>query len=167
MSNNPDLVASRARADVAKAEVFAAGLLPDPQFDGSVDYPSDPGAVSGYALGLSEDLQQLLTFPSRQNQAKAATDQARLSLLWDEWQTIEMAGTLGVQKFYGDAKARDLGHAAPRCSRIGRRTRTRRWPTAIPLDAAGGDLAVALDALSQSNQAECAALTVVAMWKRR
>ena len=112
VSNNPDLVASRARADVASAQAFAAGLLPDPQFTGSVDYPSDPGFVRGYALGLSEDLQQLLTFPSRQTAAQAATDQARLSLLWDEWQTIEMAGTLGVQKFYGDAKARDLGHAA-------------------------------------------------------
>ena len=159
VTNNPDLVASRAKADVAKAQAFAAGLLPDPQFNGSVDYPSDPGTVSGYALGLSEDLQQLLTFPSRQNQAKAATDQARLSLLWDEWQTIEMAGTLGVQKFYGDAKARDLGQAAALLQDQAAHSDQALANGNSTLDAAGGDLAVALDALSQSNQAQRAALT--------
>ena len=159
VNNNPDLVASRAKADVAKAQAYAAGLLPDPQFDGSVDYPSDPGAVSGYALGLSEDLQQLLTFPSRQNQAEAATDQARLSLLWDEWQTIEMAGTLGVQKFYGDAKARELGQAAALLQDQAAHSDQALANGNSTIDAAGGDLAVALDAASQSNQAQRAALT--------
>lgn len=158
VNNNPDLVASRAKADVAKAQAYAAGLLPDPQFDGSVDYPSDPGAVSGYALGLSEDLQQLLTFPSRQNQAEAATDQARLSLLWDEWQTIEMAGTLGVQKFYGDAKARELGQAAALLQDQAAHSDQALANGNSTIDAAGGDLAVALDATSQSNQAQRAAL---------
>ena len=159
VNNNPDLVASRAKADVAKAQAYAAGVLPDPQFDGSVDYPSDPGAVSGYALGLSEDLQQLLTFPSRHNQAEAAADQARLSLLWDEWQTIELAGTLGVQKFYGDAKARELGQAAALLQDQAAHSDQALANGNSTIDAAGGDLAVALDAASQSNQAERAALT--------
>jgi outer membrane protein TolC len=159
VSNNPDLVASRAKADVASAQAFAAGLLPDPQFTGSVDYPSDPGTVSAYALGLSEDLQQLLTFPSRQTQAEAARDQARLSLLWDEWQTIEMAGTLGVQKFYGDAKARQLGQSAALLQDQAAHSDQALAAGNATIDAAGGDLAVALDAASQSNQAERAALT--------
>ena len=159
VSNNPDLVASRAKADVARAQAFAAGLLPDPQFDGSVDYPSDPGTVSAYALGISEDLQQLLTFPSRRTAAQAATDQARLSLLWDEWQTIEMAGTLGVQKFYGDAKARQLGQAAALLQDQAAHSDQALATGNATIDAAGGDLAVALDAASQSNQAERAALT--------
>lgn len=159
VSNNPDLVASRAKADVASAQAFAAGVLPDPQFTGSVDWPSDPGAVRAYALGLSEDLQQLLTFPSRQTQAEAARDQARLSLLWDEWQTIELAGTLGVQKFYGDAKARQLGQAAALLQTQAAHSDQALASGNATIDSAGGDLAVALDAASQSNEAQRAALT--------
>ena len=35
--NNPDLAALRARAGVADAQVFAAGLLPDPTFSVTAD----------------------------------------------------------------------------------------------------------------------------------
>src|SRR5258708_1166401 len=102
--HNPDLIASRRKASVAGAQAFAAGLLPDPQLTASVDHPTAPGFVNGYALGLSEDLQALLLHPSRAAAAQATADQAKLNALWDEWQTIEKACALYVQKETADSR---------------------------------------------------------------
>src|SRR6185312_10070114 len=104
--NNPDLKARRAAVGVAQAQAFAEGLLPDPQLSYSVDHPVDHVISStdprypeynAYGLGLSLDLQTLLTHSSRRAAASAAYRQARLELLWQEWQTVAEARTLYVQ----------------------------------------------------------------------
>ncbi len=146
--HSPDLVAARAKAGVADAQAFAAGLLPDPQFTASFDHPSTAGFVNGYALGLSEDLQALLTYPSRQAAANAAADQAKLNLLWDEWQTIEKAGTLGVQKSFAERKAKLLAASEDVLRSQAERTDRALSAGNVTLDAAGSDLAAELDTTS-------------------
>lgn len=157
--NNPNLVASRGRADIAEAQSFAAGLLPDPQLSLSGDQPVNPSYVNAYLFGLSEDLQRLLTYPSRRDAAKASADQAKLTLLWDEWQTIEMAGTLAVTKFYNDAKAERLSLSADLLKSQSARSSSALAAGNATIDMAGANLAAALDTVSLQNQAQRAALT--------
>ncbi|MCC7411515.1 MAG: TolC family protein [Gammaproteobacteria bacterium] len=97
--NNPDLVAMRRRSEVARAQVFAARLLPDPQLSLSGEGPtdSDPTLVSAYGLGLSYDLQALVTRGASIDVARAAARQVDLDLLWQEWQVIQRARMLFVQ----------------------------------------------------------------------
>ena len=45
VANNPDLRVARDDAGVARAQAFAAGLLPDPQISLSADHPA--GNVAG------------------------------------------------------------------------------------------------------------------------
>jgi len=156
---SPDLIASRRKADIAEAQSFAAGLLPDPQLTANVDHPSAAGFSNGYALGLSEDLQALLLQPAKQATAKAAADQAKLSALWDEWQTIEKACTLYVQKVTADAKVAGLDRSVNVLSTQAERSSKALETHDITLDQAGADQAAALDAASQRDTAARDALT--------
>lgn len=155
---SPDLVASRRKANVADAQAFAAGLLPDPQLNASGDHPTAPGFVNGYAIGLSEDLQALLTFSARADSARAAADQAKLNALWDEWQTIEKACTLYVQRFTAEHKARRLSETAATLAEQARHSSNALHARSTTMDQAGADLAAALDIASQRDVAERDAL---------
>ena len=158
VQRSPDLVTSRRRADVAAAQSFAAGLLPDPQLSLSTDHPTAPNFVNAYMLGLSEDLQALLTHPARATAAQAAADQAKLAAIWDEWQTIEKACTLYVQKTTADEKQTMLSLVeAVLATQAGRSSRALAMHDAT-LDQAGVDLAAALDTASQRNLARRDAL---------
>lgn len=160
VERSPDLVASRRKAAVAEAQSFAAGLLPDPQLSASVDQPTAPaGYATGYALGLSEDLQALLTHPAKATAAEAAADQAKLSSLWDEWQTIEKACTFYVQRVIGERKRSLLLAAAARLSRQAQHSTTALQMRDVTLDQAGADLAAALDSESLANTASRETLT--------
>ena len=94
--NNPDLKVKRDELGVARAQAFAAGLLPDPQLSLSSDFPSSSGVGLGSAfnLGLSYDLGALLTHSARKSAANNAREQVRLDLLWAEWQTVAQARLL-------------------------------------------------------------------------
>jgi outer membrane protein TolC len=103
--NNPQLTAARAKARVAAAQAFAAGILPEPTFDTSTDVPydrvtspRDPRYPEYHAYGftLGINLQQLLTHSTRRAAADAAYRQAQEDLLWQEWQTVAQARTLYV-----------------------------------------------------------------------
>ncbi len=95
---NPDLRAQRARLGVAEAQVFEAGLLPDPQFSFSLDRPaSAPGLVDAIAGGLGFDTSSLYTRPLRQRTARASRDQVRLDVAWLEWQAAGQARLLGAR----------------------------------------------------------------------
>lgn len=105
--NGPELKAARAGLHVSQAQAFAAGLLPDPQFSYTADHPTD-GVIlpsdprypeyNAYGLGLTLDLQALLTHSSAHAAANASYEQARLDLLWQEWQTVAEARTLYTQQ---------------------------------------------------------------------
>jgi outer membrane protein TolC len=89
---NPGLKAERAKWDIASAQAFQAGLLPNPQVSASIDQPT----TQGQGL-VTFDLQSLLTHSATSASAKASAEQARLDLLWQEWQTAAKARTLFTQ----------------------------------------------------------------------
>ncbi|MGH7954022.1 MAG: TolC family protein, partial [Limisphaerales bacterium] len=92
--NNPDLKAARMQADVAGAQLLEAGLLPDPQVSGGL---SRSPLFNGYNIGLSEDIQALITRGAAKAAAKAHTQQVNLEILWQEWQVAERAQELFIQ----------------------------------------------------------------------
>lgn len=96
---NPDLRAARARLGVSRAQAFAAGILPNPQF--TVDYgffTGGPGTNDGYAIGLGQDVLPLLTLSARRTAAERDAEGVSLDLLWQEWQVVSQARTLVVQR---------------------------------------------------------------------
>lgn len=89
---NPDLKSLRARAGIKDAQVYAAGLLPDPSFSFGIDHllsGSDP--VDGLAGALGFNLNALRTQGAVRWKAQAERRQVRTDLIWAEWQTAGQA----------------------------------------------------------------------------
>lgn len=96
--NNRDLIAQRARAGVADAQVFAAGLLPDPAFSlGTDKVLSGPDTFLGIAGALGLDINALRTRAVTREQAVQQARQVRLDLAWAEWQTAGAARLQAVR----------------------------------------------------------------------
>ncbi len=107
---NPDLKAQRARAGVSDAQVFAAGLMPDPTISLGIDHllsGTDPVDALTGALGL--DLNMLRTRAAVRAKAQAERRQVHTDLLWAEWQT---AGQARLQAVRIDALERRFALAA-------------------------------------------------------
>ncbi|MEP7186051.1 MAG: TolC family protein [Rhodanobacter sp.] len=96
VANSPDLRVKRDALGVARAQAFAAGLLPDPQLSAGQDFPRQSGAglTSAFSLGLTEDITALLTRSMRRAVANSQSRQVNLDLLWAEWQTVAQARLL-------------------------------------------------------------------------
>lgn len=95
--NNPELQLARDKAGIARAQAFAAGLLPDPQLSAGLDFPTNSipdSTATAYNLGLSYDLMPLLTHKVAQSAARAEVHKADLNLLWQEWQAASQARLL-------------------------------------------------------------------------
>jgi outer membrane protein, heavy metal efflux system len=92
--DNPDLKAARLEAGVASAQLVQAGLLPDPVL--SADYTK---SVLNYGgdIGLSEDIQALITRGAAKAAARANQQEVHLNILWQEWQIAEQARELFIQ----------------------------------------------------------------------
>jgi outer membrane protein TolC len=92
---NPDLKAARAKAKVAEAQAFSAGLLPDPNitlgYDRILSGPDHTDPIIGQ---LAVDLAALRDLAASQAATKSAKAQARLDLAWQEWQTAGQARLL-------------------------------------------------------------------------
>jgi outer membrane protein TolC len=90
VANSPALKLKRDELGVARAQAFAAGLLPDPQLSFGEDFPrhSGGGLTSAFNVGLSTDIGALLTRSSRLEVARSQAGQVNLDLLWAEWQTV-------------------------------------------------------------------------------
>jgi len=102
---NPDLIALRAREGVADAQVFAAGLYPDPSFSFSADQPRNAvGLTTALAGSLGIDLATLVQRPYRQELARQNRTQVRLDIAWSEWLTGEQTRLLAVRV----ARLRDI-----------------------------------------------------------
>lgn len=110
---SPDLRAQRARAGVASAQVFSAGLLPDPQLSAGLDHPtsSGPDLVNAYNLGLSWDIFGLITRHAEQRIARTQAQQVRYDIAWQEWLTANQARLLGVRLGYLERQAGIAGQA--------------------------------------------------------
>jgi outer membrane protein TolC len=95
---NPDLRALRARAGVADAQVFAAGLLPDPTFSAGFDaILRGPDTAANLAGGLGFSLAAIRSRGAVLARAKASARQTRLDLAWAEWQTAGLARIQAVR----------------------------------------------------------------------
>ncbi len=161
LAHSPDLEALRRAAEVSEAQAHETGLLPDPQFSASGDHPTVhvPDLVNGYALGLAQDLQALLTEPSRAEGAKAKQAQARLDLLWAEWQTIQSAANSYVLKLYDDRKVAQLSRTAELLNAQAAHSQDALAAHNATIDVAGSDLSAALDISSQRDTAQRDALS--------
>ena len=98
--NNPDLKLARDDLGIARAQAFAAGLLPDPQIGYSPQFPQNaaPGEnVTAFDLGLSYDISALVMHSSNVAAAKAENRKTDLALLWQEWQVVGRARLLFVR----------------------------------------------------------------------
>lgn len=161
LDRSPNLLIERRKANVSKAQAYASGLLPDPQFSASADHPTvrGPGLVNGYALGLAQDLQAILTQPAHAESADAKRKQAKLDLLWAEWQTIQKATNLFAQKYYLNDKSLLLSRAADLLKIQSERSDRALAKHDTTIDVAGADLSTALDIASQRDAASRAALS--------
>ncbi len=161
IAHSPDLEVARRRAEVNVAQAYQGGLLPDPQFSASADHPTINrlGLANGYALGLAEDLQALLTEPSRAEGSEAQQEQARLELLWAEWQTLQKAESLYVDKIYADDKLADLRRTAKILQEQAQHSSHALKRHNTNIDVAGADLSAALDITSQRDTAARAGVT--------
>jgi len=153
--NDPDLVALRAAAKVPAAQVFAAGLLPDPQIGASVDHPvAGPDSNTAYSTSVAFDLSTLLARSNTRRAAKLAAKEADLNLLWAEWGVAQQARELAETALAGEARAaflaKVLNLASDRAARSERAMR--RGDVALQVSAA--DLAIKLDAQAQLAAAE-------------
>jgi outer membrane protein TolC len=102
--NNPDLVLARDDAGIARAQAFAAGLLPDPQLSFGRDFPfTGVYTSSAFALGLSYAINALITYSTSKAAAEADLDKAHLSVLWQEWQVVARARVLFAKITQADA----------------------------------------------------------------
>ncbi len=108
---NPDLRALRARAGVADAQAFAAGLLPDPTFSlGADQVLSGPDILLGLASSVGVNLAALRTRQAARERADAEARRVRLDLAWAEWQTsgqarIQAARTVALERAANLARA--------------------------------------------------------------
>lgn len=92
---NPELRTLRLQRRIADAQVFAAGLLPDPQlalgFD-SVLAPAGQNLGTALAGSLTLDLMAaLVTRSIEQSIARQVAEQVRLDVAWQEWTTAGQA----------------------------------------------------------------------------
>lgn len=92
--DNPALKAERLREGVARAQLLAAGLLPDPELSGGMSWSS---VRTGYDAGLAEDIQALVTRGAAKQAAGAHVRQVSLEILWQEWQVAERARGLYIE----------------------------------------------------------------------
>lgn len=124
--NNPELKLARAKAHIAHAQAFAAGLLPDPQFNLSRDFPvhKAAGITTAYNTGIAYDINSLISHDAKTDVAAARLRKADLDLLWQEWQVIARARVLFTRAITQNqllswlTQKRDLLEAQYRKSRV-------------------------------------------------
>ncbi len=106
---NPELNAARADAKIADAQVFAAGLVPDPQISLGFERPERGEAlVNGNSVALALDLLHLGRAKSLASQLAA---QKKFELAWLEWLTANQARSV-VLKIQSLSAQADLAQAA-------------------------------------------------------
>ena len=104
--NGPDLKAKRAALGVSAAQVFAAGLLPDPQVSTNLDQPiAGPDTHTAFGVSPSLDIAALLATVNNERAARFTARQANLDELWAEWSTAQQARQLAVTAMANETRA--------------------------------------------------------------
>lgn len=169
--NNPDLKSARFKVGVADAQAFEAGILPNPQLNAELVFPTNqepkPASLGGgqerpgpgYNLGLGYDIQNLITLGAKVASANAALDAQKLNILWQEWQTVSQARTLYVTGVVAAEKTTLYQLAEESFAAQSDRSQRALQSGDVTFDAAGTDLAALLDAESQFRTAQRTAST--------
>jgi outer membrane protein, heavy metal efflux system len=154
--HNPALKARRKQLGIKKAELFEAGLLPDPQLSANLDYPTGnvPATVNAFGVGLNYDIIPLVNRGARVESARQAEQQVRLELLWQEWQVSQRSRSLAVQLAGERRQIALLQEMKTLYQRRYRHSREAVTRGDLTLAVAGTDLTALLDTLSQINQLE-------------
>ncbi len=151
---NPDLNAMRQQAGVARAQLFSARLLPDPQVSARLDYPKGPHLVTAYEFGLNYDLNYFVTRKAGVKEAAATAGKVDLDILWQEWQVIQKARTLFIQYIFEEEKLEVLKQIQRLySSRYARSSRALQEGN-LTLDVTGTDLTAKIDADTQVHDME-------------
>ncbi len=151
--NNPQLKAARRRAGVARAQIFQARLLPDPQLSLNPDFTTDraPGLTDAWSIGLAYDLKTLITRWSGVSAARSAARQVDLALLWKEWRVVQRARTLFIRSVEQEAQLKLLRRFQKLyADRYARSSRALKQGN-LTLNVVGTDLTALLDANTRVN----------------
>ncbi len=112
---NPQLKALRARARIARAQVFAAGLLPDPVVQFSVLRPYGAGS-RGRSASLTDgflwDLSRLLTRKTDIRLAKEHAAAIDYEIAWREWVAANDARLTARRLYWLDQERQTARRAA-------------------------------------------------------
>jgi outer membrane protein TolC len=104
IDQNPRLRAARAERGIGEAELLAAGVLPNPRLDGSLDIPVASGSeemtVIGYGAGLSWNVTPLLSRAARVAASDENLASIDLEIAWQEWQVAQAARLHAVRAIY-------------------------------------------------------------------
>ena len=153
--NDPDLDSKRAALNVNAAEVFSAGLLPDPQIALNLDNPiAGPDNLTAYGVAPSIDLAGVLARANRRKAAKATARQADLDLIWAEWSAAQQARQLAETALADEARAVFLKKVLDAAGERESRSAAALQRHDVALQTTAADLAVKLDAQTQLATAE-------------
>ena len=105
VANNSQLKQARDGLGIARAQSFAAGLLPDPQLAITSDHPNNgtPGNTNAFNVNVGYDISSLLLRSSRTGAASADKQRINKELLWQEWQVVSQARLLFIRLNSQDA----------------------------------------------------------------
>ncbi|HZO21494.1 MAG TPA: TolC family protein [Steroidobacteraceae bacterium] len=149
---NPDLRALRTQQGVAEAQVFASGLLPDPQISLGYDKllsPKNEGFSDAYAGSLTLDILGALATRHLERQAAQATaEQLRNDIAWQEWTTAGQARLLALRLFY----QRQASELAQQAASLAEHALQRALDAAHSGDVSADDIEVRRVAASEATQ---------------
>ncbi len=150
VANNPQLRQARDALGIARAQSFAAGLLPDPQLGITSDHPTNgtAGNTSAFSFNPSFDVSALLLRSSRKGAATAREQRVNLELLWQEWQVVTQARLLFVRLTAQQRLMKRLQAASVLLADRSQRTQKALAAGNVTLDFASADL-VALQSIER------------------
>lgn len=91
---NPSLRAARDQRSLADAQMFQAGLLPNPELGYSFEVPAGgdtAGTVNAFGIELSWDATSLITRAAKRDKAQAHQAAIEMGVAWQEWQAAQAA----------------------------------------------------------------------------
>jgi outer membrane protein TolC len=102
VDNNPRLRAVRAERGIVGAELIAAGLLPNPRLDASLDAPiaGREARTLGFGVGVSWNVSPLFSRGPRTRAAEGAARSVDLEVGWQEWQVAQAARLHTIRVVY-------------------------------------------------------------------
>jgi outer membrane protein, heavy metal efflux system len=154
VANNPSLKALRLQSGEEAAQVYAVGLLPDPQISADLVHPmsSAAGLVTGFDAGLGYNLGALITRSVRKQAASAQKSQVDLGILWQEWQVIGRARMLTLHVINTGKKLEILQKAIEGYQDSYKQSQTFLKQGEVTLDQAGAAASAWFDAANRLDQ---------------